>query len=235
MSFMTRHMPLAPVIRVAVLDDHEVVLRGVTQELANSPDIQTIGAASSTADFMSLLRAQTCDIALIDFTLSEHDLDGLNLIRLLRARFPNTRIIVFSAQGSAPTIDLSIRAGAYGFFPKSQPLSNLAYAIRTVHRGRLYLPHGALPPFNGLHMHAPGTKTGSAESCEPSGITDALKLSPREQEVVRCCLEGLSLADTARKFSRSIKTVTNQRRAAFCKLGIRTLAELFKIRDQLGR
>ncbi|WP_460164162.1 LuxR C-terminal-related transcriptional regulator [Pseudomonas sp. S2_F03] len=58
-------------------------------------------------------------------------------------------------------------------------------------------------------------------------------LSPKEQEVLRCCLEGMSVSQIARKFSRSMKTISGQKQAAFRKLGVRTDAELFKLEQSL--
>jgi len=194
-----------------------------------------IGAARNTPGFLSLLRAQVCDVALVDFSLSGNDMDGLNLVRFLRARFPDTKIVVFSAHDSAATIDLSMRAGASGFFPKTQPLSALVPAIRLVHRGQPYFPASGQGLPDGARKRPRETPSESAGLGDSPGVVDALGLSAREREVVRCCLEGLSLADTARKFSRSIKTVTNQRRAAFRKLGVRTVGELFKIHNQLEK
>jgi DNA-binding NarL/FixJ family response regulator len=234
-------MPVAPSrqnIRVAVLDDHEVVLRGVTQELAKAPDIEVIGALHNTEALTSLLRTQACDVAVLDFSLSGNDLDGINLIRFLRARFPDTKIILFSAHNSAPNVDLSIRAGASSFFPKSEPLSGLIPVIRSVHRcGSSYTSptHGSGYRPDSLVSAYPVNTAERMVDSKSHDIADALKLSPREQEVVRCCLEGLSLSDTARKFSRSVKTVSNQKQSAFRKLGIRTLGELFKIQEQLKK
>jgi len=60
-----------------------------------------------------------------------------------------------------------------------------------------------------------------------------VELSPREREVLRCCLEGMSVTQIAEKFARSVKTISGQKQAAFRKLGVRNDNELFKIQHQL--
>lgn len=64
-------------------------------------------------------------------------------------------------------------------------------------------------------------------------LVDNPELSPKEREVLRCCLEGLSVSQVAIKFSRSRKTISGQKQAAFRKLGIRTDTELFKLQVHL--
>lgn len=90
-----RQQPHGKVIRVAILDDHEVVLRGVVHLLEATPDTEVTGFSSRTPDFIALLRSERCDVALVDFLLSGDEMDGLNLVKFLRIRFPNTKIMVF--------------------------------------------------------------------------------------------------------------------------------------------
>lgn len=59
-------------------------------------------------------------------------------------------------------------------------------------------------------------------------------LSPKEREVLRCCLDGMSVSQISRKFMRSMKTISGQKQAAFRKLGVRTDAELFKLQHSLA-
>jgi DNA-binding NarL/FixJ family response regulator len=230
---MAQEQSFRHLIRVAILDDHEVALRGVAQLLSTVPDMKVVGYFSRTFDLIALLKREECDVALVDFVLSEDDMDGLNMIRFIRIRFPRTKIIVFSGHDNAPTVDFSIRAGANGFFAKSQPIGDLITALRTVHCGRPYVPDMVR-----LRRNDPRRKSIDhlcrPRGCDmPHGVAGSPDLSPREQEVLRCCLDGMSVSDMARKFNRSVKTIGNQRRAAFRKLGIRTLGELFKINRQL--
>jgi DNA-binding NarL/FixJ family response regulator len=218
--------------RVAILDDHEVVLLGLSRLLEAAPDIDLIGALPRARDLIALLRREHCDIAVVDFVLAEHEMDGLNLIRHLAARFPDTKILVISGYDNLPTIDFSIRAGASGFFSKAQALDELLPALRAVCRGSCYLPPIARVAQMAARRRRPALDAD--RSVDGAGIACSPILSGREQDVLRCCLQGLSARETAQKFSRSVKTIRNQRRAAFRKLGIRTVGELFTIHRRLS-
>ncbi|WP_063900104.1 response regulator transcription factor [Burkholderia ubonensis] len=230
---MAQRQLLGHVIRVAILDDHEVALRGVAQILSAARDVRIIGFCSHTTDLIALLRREACDIAIVDFVLSENDMDGLNMIRFLRVRFPDTKVVVFSGHDNTPTVDFSMRAGASGFFTKSQPIGDLITALRTVYSGDRYVPSTFQTHKGEPIAKSPCSRTTPCEDGGVRGVVGSPHLSPREREVLRCCLDGLSVHDMARKFNRSAKTIGNQRRAAFRKLGIRTLGELFKIHRQL--
>ncbi|MEV8761136.1 helix-turn-helix transcriptional regulator, partial [Klebsiella pneumoniae] len=67
----------------------------------------------------------------------------------------------------------------------------------------------------------------------PDSLSDMPSLSPREREVLRCCLDGMSVTDIAEKFARSVKTISGQKQSAFRKLGVRSDNELFKIEYQI--
>ena len=84
--------------------------------------------------------------------------------------------------------------------------------------------------FIALSADAPAPVTNGTKL---SALIDRSELSPREREVLRCCLDGMSVTDIAEKFARSIKTISSQKQSAYRKLGIRTDTELFKIKHEL--
>ena len=199
-------------VRVALLDDHALVLKGLIAHLEKIPSILIVGSHGSSQPFRSMLAAMPVDVALIDYSLAMDDIDGVALIKLLRAAQPSLKILVVSAHGSRLVIRSLLQAGAHGFVAKSQEPDEIIRAIDAVMTGREYLP--------------PGILSGLADNAMAG-------LSPREWEVVRCVLEGLSVTQIANKFNRSLKTVSTQKTAAYRKLDIGADNELHMLRSYL--
>lgn len=214
---------------VILLDDHEVIRHGLAARLALERDLEVIGSHASSRELLIGMAQRPADIVVIDFMLGPSDVDGVNLIRALRVKFPSCKILVFSAHYSPATVALALQAGARGFVGKSQDMDELVAAIHTVVRGQIYLQQS---------MAADVASFSEASSQAGEGADTLISnpnLSPREREVLRCCLDGMSVSDIAAKFSRSANTISTQKQSAFRKLGIRTDNELFKIRHQLEK
>jgi two-component system capsular synthesis response regulator RcsB len=225
-------------LRVALLDDHAAILHGLAARLAQETDIDIVGAFSGSQEMIRALQTAPADFLLIDYALGNNDIDGHNLIRLLRIRFPNAKIIVTSAHDNQATVMLAIQAGASGFVGKGQNLDDLIAAIRAVAKGGTYLP-----PEVAAELHSRGTPQqvpppASADDADNAAddatiLQGNAELTPREREVLRCFLSGMSVAQIAEKFSRSNKTISTQKQAGFRKLGVRSDAEFFQIHHQL--
>ncbi|TPG79603.1 response regulator transcription factor [Pseudomonas arsenicoxydans] len=221
---------LAP-LRVALLDDHALIRHGFMLHIAEERDIEVVGAFGSSREMLASLRSVSVDVLVMDYSLQQTDLDGLNLIRLLRIRFPDIRILVFSSTESPSTIALSLRAGVRGFLGKSEDLVELVRAVRTVAHEKIYLSDAVALELG----FAPGSQQLLDEHVAAEGtVQEKTRLSPREEEVIRCCLVGMSVSQIALKFNRSRKTISGQKQTAFRKLGVSSEIELYKIRSELG-
>jgi DNA-binding NarL/FixJ family response regulator len=212
-----------------LLDDHEVVRRGLEALLAQEPYFEVVGSFTTSQELFAALQNNRVDVLIVDYSLGPSEVDGLNLIRALRVRFGAAKVLVVSAHYNAATVALAMRAGAKGFVGKAQGYKELAAAIRAVGGGKTYLSQD-------MAHEIAEEKDKPAPAIEVTGeraLTDDIKLSPREREVLRCYLDGMSVSQIATKFSRSITTISAQKSAAFRKLGIRTDSELFKIRHLL--
>lgn len=221
---------------VLILDDHEVVLHGLRQCLSTEADIELRGYCSTSRELLDTLAVRPVDIVITDFILGPHDVDGVNLIKVLKSRFPSCKLLVLSAQYTPATAALVLHAGAHGFIGKSLPLDGVATAVRAVARGQIHLTRDMareLAEFSESALRpAAGTGTDTGEN---TPLLASPLLSPREREVLRCCLDGMSVAQIAGKFSRSSNTISTQKQSAFRKIGIRNDNELFKMRNQLER
>ena len=223
-------------IRVVVLDDHAVVRHGLAARLKQEADIEVSGMFASGREVVQALKDNTVevDILLMDYSLGPAEIDGLNLILLIRVRYPELKILVASAHHNKATVGLVMHAGARGFVGKEEELSELVRAIRTVAAGgkRLNATLAAEMERDALAADAPAP-TSAGDGNQLSALVERPELSPREREVLRCCLDGMSVSDIAEKFARSIKTISSQKQSAYRKLGIRTDTELFKIKHEL--
>lgn len=221
-------------LHIALLDDHTFVRHGLLDLLSKESDFHVIGAFANSRELIAELRIAPAELLLLDYELAPDDVDGLNLIRALTVRFPDSKILMVSSHYNPATVALAMRAGARGFVGKNQPLPDLVGAIRTVARGHVYLSPELEVEFAYLLPDAAVPDSSETDVFSAAVQDSFAELSPREREVLRCCLNGMSMTQIAEKAGRSIKTISTQKHSAFRKLGIRTDNELFKMHRQLG-
>jgi DNA-binding NarL/FixJ family response regulator len=171
-------------IRVLVVDDHPIVLSGLTSSLSAAPSIQVVGRAASLARARDALAQTAVDVGLLDVRLP--DGPGLDLIGSVDARDAHPNWIVLSSFETAQYVAAAVRLGAAGYLLKTAPLDDIVAAIRTVARG------------------------GTAFAARYLAIArDAgpLALSQRERDVVAGVIAGQSNEEIAADLRVSRKTV----------------------------
>ncbi|KVN03893.1 response regulator transcription factor [Burkholderia diffusa] len=227
-------------IRIVILDDHAVVQHGIVSYLTERTGIEVAASFARSRDLIGWLESNHADVVLLDYTLGPDEIDGLNLIKLVSTRFPDCRILMMSSSDTPATVNMTMRAGALGFFGKSENLRELVHAIRVVANGRSYISAELADRVTASaasvqNLAIPKPALGDdAPAAESESSVDP-RLSPREHEVLRCYLAGMSVSDIALKFSRSRKTISTQKQSAYRKLGIRSDTELFSSRKLLEK
>lgn len=216
-------------LRIFVLDDHALIREALKVRLSHEADFRVVGVYSGSPELLKGLRSEQVDLVVLDYQLSDGELDGLRLIQLLRSHYPNLRILIFSSLERPATVNMAIRAGANGFFGKSQPTEDLMKAIRMVALDRLYLSPAMSAELDSTPVTSAATANEQAGANGAEALVSYPALSPKEREVLRCCLEGMSVSQIAEKFLRSRKTISGQKQAALRKLNVRTDSELFKL------
>lgn len=217
-------------LRIAILDDHPVVRAGVAAYLSQSRDIVVIGQYESSRDMIQALASQPADVLLIDYSLGPSEIDGISLIKMLRIKFPDARILVFSALYDPATVALALRSGAHGFVGKGGREEEILLAVRKVASGGTYRDAQMAYLLSGASTeHSESPDADSTLLPAASGVLDGASLSAREREVIRCLLEGMTISDIAVKFGRSPKTISAQKGTAYRKLGVTTDNGLFKL------
>ncbi len=214
-------------IRVAIVDDHAVVRHGLESFLREKTDYAVVGSFENSRKLLAALPALNVSLVLMDYALGDDSIDGFNFVRALRAHYPRVRIIVVSAHLNAVTQDLSLRAGANGFFSKTSDIAALPLAIRTVMRGGRY---PSVPVGVAAEQLFDATRESGEYQSTDINAKGAGALTAREIEVLRCCLEGLSVSQIAQKFSRSSKTISGQKRSGYRKLNIENDHELYGLK-----
>jgi len=209
-------------IRIALLDDHAIVRHGMTLRFTKESDFELVGVYATGREMIDGLRNAPADVLLVDYSLGPTEIDGINLLQVLKIKAPTSKILVVSGHNNPATVELVMRAGARGFVAKADQLSTLVDAIRVVAAGGIYeeASAAALPDEGGKAV------------ADQAAKVEAQSLSPREREVIRCCLDGMSVIEIAKKFSKSRKTISTQKQAAMSKLGLQSDSELFAMRDR---
>jgi two-component system capsular synthesis response regulator RcsB len=194
------------VLRTIIADDHPVVLMGARAALEAGGDIEVVGDASNGDRLVELLASLPCDVVVTDFSMpgGRHG-DGLSLIDLIRRRYPRLPVVVLTMVNNPAVLQAMRSRGALGLCDKRAPLREVAVAVRYAAAGRAYMSDTIRRQFD----------TGGVQA-----TSDTVRLSAREIEVVRLYVGGMSISQIAEQLSRSVKTVSRQKRDAMRKLGI---------------
>lgn len=207
-------------IRVLIVDDHQLVRAGVRAILEPTEDIQVVAEAADGAEALRLIQQIGPDVVLMDIQMPS-GMGGIEATRRIRRLTPEVRILALSALFSDPMPALLQEAGAHGYLTKGCPASELLNAIRTIHDGLPYVDAGLAQ-----HRAITGWR----------GSRDApfKELSAREMQVVMMVLEGRQNRDIAAMLSLSQKTISTYRKRIYEKLGIETDVELARLAYRHG-
>jgi len=130
---------MAPMIRVFLLDDHEVVRRGIAAALEAEEDLVVVGEASTADEAIRGIREHVPDVAVLDVRLGEGGHNGIDVCRQITSEFPDVHVLILTSFDSDRAIVDAGLAGAAGFILKQIRSNELVEAIRGVAAGRQYL------------------------------------------------------------------------------------------------
>lgn len=200
-------------IRVHLVDDHPLVRDWLKSLLQTEPDFAVIGESDEQAVAIAAMTEDPPDIAVVDLSLRRGS--GLDLIKSLRLRLPEVKVLVLSMHEEIGDVERALRAGARGYVMKGESTSQIVPAIRRVHAGKIY----ATPDvFSRLMERMTGKAT--------EGVDHADLLSDRELEVFRRIGEGQTTRRIADELYVSQKTVQTYCARIKEKIGLDDGAEL---------
>ncbi|MFE1441795.1 response regulator [Streptomyces sp. NPDC058739] len=197
-------------IRVFLLDDHEVVRRGLTDLLDAEPDISVVGDADTAEHALVRGPALRPDVAVLDVRLP--DGDGITVCRELRSRMPELSCLMLTSFDDEEALLDAIMAGASGYVLKQIRGSDLVSAVRTVASGQSMLD----PATTARLMRS--LRTDPVET--PTVAPELATLSPRERDILALIGDGLTNREIGKKLYLSEKTVKNHISRLLAKLGV---------------
>jgi two-component system invasion response regulator UvrY len=206
-------------IRVLVVDDHELVRVGVKRLLADESDIEVIGEAENGEEAVEKAKALQPDVVLMDINMP--GLGGMEATRKILRVAEKTQIIIVSVIETEPFPSRLLQLGARGYLSKDSTPAELIEAIRTVYKGERYLNPKIAQQLALQHL---------AEGTESPFET----LSEREVQVMQMIINGQKAPDIAEKLCLSSKTVNSYRYRLFDKLKVDSDVELTHMAIKYG-
>jgi DNA-binding NarL/FixJ family response regulator len=205
--------PIGP-IRVAVVDDHELVRSGICNALSMSPEIQVVGEAGDGLAALALLESREVDVLLLDLHMPR--MDGFACLDAVIGRWPKLPVVILTVEEDQDIALEVMRRGAAAYVPKYVRPGDLATLVRQVAGGAVLIGVNRLTSA----LVAKGQPGAEAEERKP-----AYGLTQRELEVLNLVAQGMSNADIARVLFITTKTVKYHLTTIFGKLGVRNRTE----------
>ena len=202
-------------IRVFVLDDHEIVRRGIADLLGAESDIEVVGEAGTAAEALTRIPATRPRVAVLDARLP--DGNGIDVCRDIRSTMPETRCLILTSHDDRDALFAAVMAGAAGYVLKVVRGNALVDAVRRVAAGQSLLDPKMTEPLLALLRNP--------EQEDPR----LAALNQREREILRLISDGLTNREIGEKLYLAEKTVKNYVSALLGKLGMerRTQAAVF--------
>jgi len=204
-------------IRVFLLDDHEIVRRGLRELFETTDDVEVVGEAATAAEARVRIPAVKPDVAIFDARLP--DGSGIDVCRDVRSQDPSIAALVLTSYDDESALSSAILAGAAGYLLKDIKGNGLIDAVRAVASGHQLITATDIDRIRRRWARAPQTDPRLS------------RLSPQEQRILDHVAQGLTNREIAEQLSLAEKTVKNYVTAVLVKLGMqsRTQAAVFAV------
>lgn len=189
---------------VVLCDDHEIVREAIKARMASNEDVEIIGEATDGENVMDVIAELHPDVLILDVELPKRD--GIETTKAVLKRFPDLKVVIFTAHAQPDLLILAVKAGAKGYVLKSSPATEIAKAVLTVCQGNSYLG-------------------GQFDGDRATDVEKLLALSPRERQVLELLADGYRVKDIADQLGLSPATVHTHVRNAIAKLEVDTRTE----------
>lgn len=210
-------------IRLLLVDDHEVVRRGLRMLLENEADLNIVGEASTGKEAMKMVETLKPDVVIMDITLP--DISGIDATQRIKDAHPEVAIVALTIHEDQQYFFEMLQVGASGYVPKRAAPDDLISAIRATYRGEMYI----YPSLAKLLVGDFLARSGEDDAKEAiNGLT------PREGEVLFLLADGKTNEEIAGILSISVHTVARHRENLMGKLGLHSRSELVKYAIRKG-
>jgi DNA-binding NarL/FixJ family response regulator len=206
-------------IKVALVEDHQLVRDGIRSLLTNLPNIEVVAEADCAKTMLNLIEQARPNVLLVDISLPE--ISGIELAKLITTNHPGIKVIILSMHTEQEFIFNSLRNGAKGYLHKSISREELIEAIEQVYNGSEYFSKEV----SGIILKSYLRQIKNPERVEEY---DDKKLTPRELEILRMVAQGYSNQLIADKLFISVRTVESHKNHIMQKLELTTTVDLVK-------
>lgn len=205
-------------IRIAIVDDHQMLIEALSLVINKEPGLQMIGSVNNCSGALGLVKTTCPDVLLLDVSLP--DGDGLSLVPQLQAACPQMQILVLTSMADESTLLRAVEVGVGGFVGKHRPVAEVFTAIRQAAEGEIVMPSNLLV---GLltRRRAPAPPPPVAVKAQP----EFEPLTAREREILAHTAQGKSGAVIAEELNISLMTVRTHLRNLMSKLNVHSRLE----------
>jgi DNA-binding NarL/FixJ family response regulator len=202
-------------VRIVLAEDHTILREGLRALLTADPNFEIIGEAADGRAAVRFVEKQIPDLILMDLSMPR--MTGMDAIREIKKRYPQTKIIALTVHKTEEYLRTTLHAGADGYVLKDATRDELMMAIQSVLKGKTYLSPGV----SGRVIE--GYLEGKESQMPPSTLG---LLSQREREVLKLIAEGYKNKEIATDLCISLKTVEKHRANLMKKLDLHNAAAL---------
>jgi DNA-binding NarL/FixJ family response regulator len=204
--------------KIVLVDDHRIMREGLRSCLARLKDVKVVGEAEGGRAALEVIRCAKPHVVVMDLAVG--DLSAAAVVRQVVRMLPKVKVIVLAPHARPRYVSEMLEAGAVGYLKKECGFEDLAVAIRAVVKGQTHLGPGVAP---------------MADSKDAAGTSAALRLAPRELQVLQLMAEGKCTKEVALALDLSVKTVETYRKRIMDKLNVHNVAQLtrYAIREGL--
>jgi DNA-binding NarL/FixJ family response regulator len=207
-------------IKIAIADDHPMIIKGVQNMLSNYPDIQLIQSYPNGKKLLEGLQKEQPDVLLLDIQLP--DKAGDELAPIILKKYPGIKILALTNFEGTLYVHNMLRHGVQGYILKNVEEEVFIEAIEKVYNGEIYIETSIREKMNSLNMRV--EKTPSSKSM----------LTPKEKEILQLIVNGYTSPEIADKLFLGLRTVENYRVSILLKMDVKNTATLVKKALRLG-
>jgi len=202
-------------IRVAITDDHQMVLDGLQLIVSQDKSLELVGVAHNGQEALDLLDSSPVDVLLLDINMPV--MNGVDTMKIAGKKYPDTKVLALSMLDDNAVIKQLLKYGASGFLLKNSGKEKIIEAIKELHNGQKYFDKDII------------SKLLENENKKSVGTSLFPKLSRREKEILALIIQEHTTQEIADALFISFGTVETHRRNIINKLGVRNTAGLVRV------
>lgn len=202
-------------IRVAITDDHQMVLDGLQLIVSQESDLDLVGIAHNGQEILDLLSTVPVDVLLLDINMPV--MNGIDAMKIIGKEYPDTKVLGLSMLDDTTVIKQLLKYGARGFLLKNSGKDKIVEAINELHKGQKFFDKDII------------SKLLENDNKKSVGTSLFPKLSRREKEILNLIIQEFTTQEIATSLFISFGTVETHRRNIINKLGVRNTAGMVRV------